>query len=228
MKSLWSSSDSRWKSKDKRFTPNLFWTIVVLGVCAFIFAGRFWANRNHHVFLTTISPEHTYSVVLRGDKGRPLIIPNQVRADVFKSGQPFISDIWLHSTGDSFDLSFEAGFPDVRWLDDNVLEFYRAQYYERGADLLQVENTETKTIKYLRVQAENKLLIFELRPASSVSVEIPAPRSDSQWIAVEGGFTDGSAIPFTSKSFDRRSRQQQHFTYQISVDASGATIASKS
>jgi hypothetical protein len=130
----------------------------------------------------------------------------------------------LHSTGDSFDLSFEAGFPDVRWLDDNVVEFYRAQYYERGADSLEVENRETKTIKYLRVQAVNKLLICELRTGSSVTVGIPAPRGDSQWIAVEGGFTNGAAIPFTWKSFDRRSRQQQHFTYQISIDSSGPTI----
>ena len=58
----------------------------------------------------------------------------EVRADVSKAGQLFVSDIWLHRAEDSFDLSFEAGFPDVRWLTDNIVEFYRPEYFDQGAD----------------------------------------------------------------------------------------------
>lgn len=105
-------------------------------------------------------------------------MPNEVRADVSKAGQLFVSDIWLHRAEDSFDLSFEAGFPEVRWLTDNIVEFYRPEYFDQGADSLTVENNAGKLIKYLRVQSGNKFLIFELGSGKSISLKIPAARGD--------------------------------------------------
>jgi hypothetical protein len=185
-----------------------------------ILLGRFWIKSEHKEFLTTTSPDHAYTVSLKGNKGRPLIISNEIRADVYKAGQSFVSNIWLHETGDSFDLSFEAGFPDVRWLAGNVVEFYRPQYFDRGADSLVVENRTGKLIKYLRLQSENKFLVFELESGTSIPLQIPVARGDSQWIAVEGAFADGIEIPFKSGSFDKR----QHSNYRISVGPFGATI----
>src|SRR5678815_4508899 len=128
------------KSWSNRFAPSLSWTFVVLGVLALIGVGRFWFKQRSQEFLTTTSPDHTYTVRLKGSKGRPLIVPNEVRAEVSKAGQLFVSDIWLHRAEDSFDLSFEAGFPEVRWLTDNIVEFYRPEYFNQGADSLTVEN----------------------------------------------------------------------------------------
>jgi hypothetical protein len=214
------NSSSISKSFSSRFAPSLVWTFVVLGLCALIFLGRFWVHSQYKEFLTTTSPNHIYTVNLKGNKGRPLIIPNEVRADVSKAGQLFASDIWLHETTDSFDLSFEAGFPKVRWLTGNIVEFYRPEYFERGADLLMVENQAGKLIKYLRVQAENKFLVFELASGTSISLKIPAARGDSQWIAIEGAFADDEKIPFKSASFDKR----QHSNYHICIGPSDATI----
>lgn len=214
------NSSSTTNSFSNRFAPSLFWTFVVLGVLAAIVVGRFWIKQRTQEFLTTTSPAHTYTVRLKGDKGRPLIIPNEVKADVFKAGQLFLSDVWLHQTEDSFDLSFEAGFPQVRWLTDNIVEFYRPDYFDRGADSLTVENKAGKLIKYLRVQSENKVLMFELESGKSISLKIPAARGDSQWIAVAGAFADGLEIPFKSGSFDKR----QHSNYRIAVVLSDTTI----
>ena len=200
--------------------------LVVGSLCALIL-GVLWIKSKRAMFLTTASPHNTFSVKLKGDKGRPLIIPNEVRADVFKFGQPYMSDIWLHSTGDSFDLSFESGFPNVRWLNDSTVEFYRPEYFEKGADSLLVSNRAATTIKYLRVQSENKFLLFELPSGTSVSLDIPAPRGDSQSIALQGAFADGKEIPFNSKTFNRRSTQRKHSVYEISVDESGSIIEAK-
>lgn len=182
--------------------------------------GRFWFKQRSQEFLTTTSPDHTYTVRLKGSKGRALIMPNEVRADVSKAGQLFVSDIWLHRAEDSFDLSFEAGFPEVRWLTDNIVEFDRPEYFDQGADSLTVENKAGKLIKYLRVQSENKFLIFELGSGESISLKIPAARGDSQSIAVAGAFDDGLEIPFKSGSFDKR----QHSNYHIGVALSDTTI----
>jgi hypothetical protein len=211
---------SNTNSFSNRFAPSLFWTLVVLAVLALIVVGRFWIKQRTHEFLTSTSPDDTYTVRLKGNKGRPRIIPNEVRADVFKAGQLFVSDIWLHRTEDSFDLSFEAGFPQVRWLTDNTVEFYRPDYFDLGADSLTVENKSGKLIKYLRVQSENKFLIFELGSGKSISLKIPAARGDSQWIAVAGAFADGLEIPFKSRSFEKR----QHSNYRIGVLLSDTTI----
>ena len=170
-----------------------------------------------------MSPDHTYTVSLKGNKERSLILPNEVRADVFKSGQPVVSDVSLHKAWDSFDLSFESGYPDLRWVADNIVEFYRAEYFDRGADSLLVENKVGKPIKYLRVESENKFLMFDLQSGALISLMIPVPRSDSQSIAIEGVLSDGTKIPLSSRSFDRRLRKQ-HSTYRISVGQYGASI----
>ena len=218
-----SASGSSWK-----WGGAILAGIVVAGsVCALTLGVLLWIKSKRGVFLTTTSPQNTFSVSLKGGKGRPLIIPNEVKADVFKLGQPYVSDIWLHSTEDSFDLSFEKGFPNVRWVAESTLEFYQPQYFEKGTDSLVVANRAAGPIKYLHVQSENKFLLFELKPGSSVSLVIPAPRGDLQLIALQGSFLDGKEIPFNSKDFNRRSTQQKHSRYEITIDESSSIIQAK-
>jgi len=227
MRPSFSNSTSHKTSIRKLFAPRPFWVFVIGCVCVVVFGLRFWMNSKHAVFLRTTSPNNTYSVVLKGDKGRPWIIPRTVSADVFKHGQPSISDIWLHTTYDALDLSFEAGFPNVIWLDDSTVEFYRPQYYADGADSLIVSNRAAKSIAYLRIQSVNKFLLFDIQPGATILLEVPAPRSDSQYIGLQGTFTGDEQISFNSKDFDRRSTHRKRFVYQISIDESGSSIATK-
>lgn len=194
---------------------------IALGLSLFV---GYWLLKPETIFSSVTSPNHTYTVELKGSKTRPLLIPHEVRVDVLKTGQPFASDIWLHSAQDSFDLSFEAGYPDLRWLNDNLVEFYRQEYFEKGSDSLTTRNTSLKPIKYIRVQSVNKFLLFDFEPGTSVSMKIPAPRGDWQSIAVEGMFTDGQFIPFQHKSFDRRATQSNSFNYQLEITASGSLL----
>lgn len=188
----------------------------------------YWlTTRQRDVFLKTTSPQKTYAVELTGNKGRAFVLPNEVRADVFKLGQPFAANLWLHSASDAFDLSFEAGFPHVRWVSESAIEFYRAEYFEKGSDSLQVSNRGEKSIKYLRVQSVNTFLLFDIQPGTSALLKIPAPRGDRQWIAVAGSLTDGPAIPFNSKLFDRHSRQRQHTEYELVITNSNSVISER-
>lgn len=201
----------------------LGWLGFICSVSILLLGLGYWLHSDP-VFLATSSPNKTYLIKLKGDKGRAFVLPNEVRVDVFKAGSPFISDVYLHSARDAFDLSFEAGFPDVRWSVDNIVEFYRSQYFEKGADSLLVANKTAKPIKWLRIQSENKFLLFDIQPGTSSTLEIPATRTDSQWIALEGAFYDGKEIKFTSKSFDRRHTQRQRFLYEVSILETGLTI----
>ena len=200
--------------------------IAVTGCCilGLIVVAYYCLQGRPSVFFTTSSPNGTYSVSLKGDERRTLLLPHEVRADVLKSGRPFVSNIFMHSSHNAFDLSFEAGFPDARWLSDNALEFYRREYFEKGSDSLIIENSSNRAVQFMRVQALNKFLVFDIQPGSSISLQIPAARGDSQWIALEGAFNDNQKIGFYQRSFDRRSTQRVRFNYQILITPSGIQI----
>lgn len=204
--------------------PNI--GLIFLGLCALTLSlsVAYWLLNSQTVFSTTASPNQTYILNLKGSKGRALFARREVRVDVLKKEQPFASDIWLHSAENAFDLSFEAGYPDLRWLKDNCVEFYRQQYFEGGSDHLTIRNSSQKHIKYIRVQSLNKFLLFDVEPAASILVKIPAPRGDSQWIAVEGVFSDGQIIPFNYGSFDRQSSHSNSVSYRLEITSSDSLI----
>jgi hypothetical protein len=192
--------------------------IAVIGCCILgLIVAVSYSLHTPSVFFTTSSPSGTYSVSLKGDRRRTFLLSHEVRADVVKSGRPFVSDIYMHSSHDAFDLSFEAGFPEARWLSNNVLEFSRQEYFERGSDSLIIQNSSDKAVKYLRAQGVSIFLIFDIEPGSSFSVQIPAPRGDTQSIAVWGAFNDNQEIVFSTKGFDRHSTQRVHTNYQIRI-----------
>jgi|SRR5687767_16023309 len=189
--------------------------VSVLGV-------RAWINKKTAVFTSTTSPQHTYTVNLKGAKGRPLLIPYTVSADLFKTGEPYVTDVRLHEAWDAFDLSFEAGFPEIRWPANNVVEFYRPEYFEDGNNLLIVQNRSGKPVKCLFIDAVSKFLAVDIRPGASLSLRVPKPRGDWQWIGLEGALDDGTKI---SHRYNKpRWRKKENCTYLISIFESGAAI----
>lgn len=206
-----------------QLTGKLIWALFALGcIGAALFS--WYLSQSNRIFLATNSPNKTYAVNLKGNPGRALVMGNEVWADIYKDGNLVLRDVWLHTTRNSFDLSFEAGFPDHRWLSENVVEFYRPGYFERGADHLEVKNQTDTPVKYLRVESYNKFLILDLQPKSSVSLKVPLPRADWQWFFVEGSSLDGKLIPENSKKFDRHGTQRQTANYQIVFTTAGSII----
>jgi hypothetical protein len=144
-------------------------------------------------FLTISSPARNYTVALRGQKGNPLIfIINEVRFDALKNGKVFVPDQYLHS-GDNMDISFEIGYPNHQWLEENVLRFYNESLSKRikPEDKLIIINRTNKVIKYMKAFSEDKLLLFDVNPASEVTVPISPPGGDFKWMYIEGEYYDG-------------------------------------
>lgn len=178
-------------------------------------------------FLTTSSPNGTYRVSLTGQKGRPVLgLMSEVRFEVFKNGELFVAKKYLHS-GDSFDLSFEAGYPNHGWLRENVLHFYREEYFSKDRpDTVIVTNKTSKMIRYLRVQSLDKFLIFDLGPSSSMQLAASAPRGDIKWVGAEGEFSDGQKIELTGANFKTRQGLGNAFVYHVSISDHGLVVES--
>lgn len=139
-------------------------------------------------FFTTTSPTGIYTVNLTGQKERPLFFTVEVSFDVLKNGKSFWSNQNLHS-GDAFDLSFEAGYPDYVWLSDNVIRFYNEKHINADKPkFIIVKNQTGKTINYLKVESEDKYLIFDLKPGTETKLIGFFSRGDTDGIQVEGKY----------------------------------------
>src|SRR6266446_917765 len=115
---------------------------------------------------------------------------NEARFDIVRNGRLFVSDQYLHS-GDALVLSFESGYPDYLWLDQNILHFYRGQKFNGAKpDSLVVVNKTDKVIKYLTVYSTDKFLIFDLKPYSQTNLSISPSRGDFNGLSVKGEFAE--------------------------------------
>ena len=205
---------------------SLFTTLLVLGVVLLVavLGARAWINNKTAVFTSTTSPKNTYSVSLKGAKGRPFLIPYWVSADVHKTGEPYVADVLLHEAWDAFDLSFESGFPEIRWPANNVVEFYRPENFENGNDVIIVQNRSGKPLRCLFIHAVSNFLVLDLRPAASLSLKVPKSRGDSHWLGFEGTLDDGTNIPRKFGDFDRRGTRERDCTYLLSIFKSSSAI----
>jgi hypothetical protein len=189
--------------------------VSVLGV-------RAWINKKTAVFTTTTSPQNTYTINLKGAKGRPFLIPYWVSADVYKRGEPYVADVLLHEAWDALDLSFELGYPEIRWPANNVVEFYRPENFKDGNDLIIVQNRSGKHATGLFINAVSKFLVVDLKPGGSLSLKTPKPRGDWHWIGLEGVLVDGTKISRHHASGRRRNKED--CTTLISILESSAEI----
>lgn len=177
-------------------------------------------------FLTLTSPGGVYTVNLTGSKGRPYFFTNTVRFSVLKSGQPYLSDTYLHS-GDAFDPSFEVGYPDHRWPHDNVVQFYRKEAYDKSkADTLIVVNRTNEVVKYLRIQSEDKFLLFDIQPGGEITLSVSPSRGDLKWVEAEGEFSHGRHIGRHGVDFKIRKELGGAFTFYIYLNENGSNIES--
>jgi hypothetical protein len=105
-----------------------------------------------------------------------------------------------------------------------VLEFYRQESFDQGSNSIKVENKSAKPLSYLQVECVNKFLLFDLQPEGAIALDIPPPPLDSQLIAVEGLFSNGEKLLFTSRSFKRLSSQRVRSLYLIRITDSELII----
>ena len=171
------------------------------------------------VWLTTSSPNKTYTVELTGDKGRGgLIISSVVGYRVFKDSKLVAKNWWIHS-GDWMDVSFELAYPEHAWISENVLRFWRNPHIPEEKDkfdILLISNDTDKTIKHLEVKARDMFLVFDLQPNSTLRL-VSTHQSWSYGIWIGGEFEDGQNIEYGS-GFTYRDKLNKPLRHCLSVN----------
>ncbi len=166
-------------------------------------------------FLITTSPGGKYEVKLNGQKERPMFWA-EVRFSVIKDGSPFWMNHYLHS-GDAFDLSFEIGYPDHRWVDENIVQFYNRENFKSGSpQKLILVNSTDRIVKYLYLQCWDKFLLFDIQPGSEITLLASPPKGDRPWVSFTGEFYDGQLLEEQSVFDENHNRRQAHFRINLS------------
>lgn len=180
------------------------------------------------VFLTTSSPKGSYVVSLSGRKDRPKLpmVSHEVSFSVTKDGKASSTNNYLHS-GDWLDPSFDILYPQHEWITENVLHFYRKEFFNEGErESILVQNKTTKVIEYLRVTSVDSFLLFDVQPDATITLVISGPRADNRWVTVEGEFSDRQRIKRTGIGFLFAKDAKGPFTYQVDINADGLIIES--
>lgn len=172
-------SDDRTNRSNRLFKAFLA-VIASLFVSYFVYG--IWLDSR--LIQTLDSPSGNYSVRLFGQKERPILLTVSIYFEVLKGGKSYWNTELLHS-GDAMDLSFELGWPESRWVQENVVEFYRPEDLAGNTgDQLEVVNLSERPLKHLRIESGSKVLAFDIEPGASVLVAIPKAKGDycSTWM----------------------------------------------
>lgn len=162
-------------------------------------------------FLTTVSPDRTYTVSLKGQKSRPIFFTATIRFDVLKNGTSMLSDKFLYSA-DGMDIPFETWYPNHRWLNEQSIQFYREQNFrDAPPDTIVVANNTGKTIKYAKIDSIDIVIFFEMQPGFKVSIPTSQSKGESKWLSVEGEFSDGTNISEFGTDFNKNRHEPKTF-----------------
>lgn len=170
------------------------------------------------VFLTTSSPNKTYTVEFTGNKYAPSVpaVEHEARFNLFKNGQPLVINEYVDSY-DSWDSDFARMYPEHKWISDSVLRIgSRISKSEESSDSLAVSNKTNKTVKFLRIVAGDMLFTFEIPPNSRSEFSVPY-LGNLPWVTGEGEFADGQKIKWNGVNFQNKERLKDSLHYCISV-----------
>jgi hypothetical protein len=124
------------------------------------------------------------------------------------------------------DISFELAYPQHAWVSNNVLRFWRnPDVPEKKSDRLLVSNRTGKVIRYLKINAKDMFLIFDLEPTSTLELN-PSHQSWLSWIECEGEFIDGQRISWKGVNFFHRGTIGEPLRYCVSISDDGVRIES--
>lgn len=154
------------------------------------------------VFLSTKSPTGIYVVELIGDKTRPTFpyMNHFVSFNLFKDGHQIVKNEEVHH-GDLFDSDFNELFPEHKWVNDSILRFGLSNYKsENSADSITISNKTNKIIKYLKINADDKIFVFGMLPNSTINLPLPHLRNPP-YVTAEGEFENGQPIEHKGVNF---------------------------
>lgn len=149
--------------------------------------------RQSEIILKTVSPSENYEVILTGQKKRPVLF-GEVFLSVKNEGKDVVSQLVIHS-GDFFDISFELGYPDYKWIDNQIIQFYK---HRSDGNLFEIkyniQNRSSETITYAFISSSAKTIVLTINGYETKSFREKVRLEDQVWVCLEAKFVGGRKI----------------------------------
>ena len=187
----------------------------------------FCSYAQSQVWLSTVSPNKTYTLEFIGTSRRPKEpgVTNEARFNLIKSGKRVVTNASVDSY-DWFDSDLAEMYPDHKWLNDSTIRFgYQLSNSKRRTDSLTVSNATDKPVRYLKITIGDMLFLFDVAPRATMNLQVPHEGWLS-WVAVEGSFVDGQSMPFNGVNFFHRDKLRVPLHYCLTVTERNIRIAS--
>jgi hypothetical protein len=155
----------------------------------------------------------------------------EVTLTVLKRNSPIIKDELLYEGG-VYDDRFSELFPEHNWVSDSLLRFGRKDIPQSQHDEITVANETGRTLTYLWLRSGKYelFLLFELKPALTVTLRSQAQTDegqDSSYIGCKGKFDDGKALAEVAANFSIRGKYRGPSHYSVRITEKGVLIASQ-
>jgi|GEM_PF-4643080 len=121
------------------------------------------------------------------------------------------------------DASFTIGFPDHRWVRENVLQFYREENFEKGTpQTVVIVNATDESVRQLKVECIDKFLIFDLAPKSELTLRASPPKGDYPGVRITGQ----GAVPLSADAGFNVKGTTKPLEFRIEIRNEEVTVSS--
>jgi hypothetical protein len=192
--------------------------LISLGVMLTVGVAFLMSPAQSPVWLSTSSPNKTYTFELTGRKSRPSVpgVMNEARFNLLKGTDPLVKNAYVDSY-DWFDSDFVEMYPEHKWVNESILRFgYKLAKSQQSIDSLTVSNRTDRLVRYLKITASDMIFVFDLPPRSATKLAVPH-QGWLSWVAAQGAFSDGQSLPTNGVNFFHRDRLTDPLQYCVSV-----------
>lgn len=178
-----------------------------------------FAQRRSAPLLRTESPDSVYVVQLIGRADRPVFFgTNILEIEVLKNGESYVKPEFFHSAR-HMDLPFNTGYSRHKWVDKNVIHFYRTRHDDSKTIVrIAVTNNSGSNIRFLKVFSTDKMLLLDLADGATQLLDCSEPLGDFIGFFVEGQLADGHRLKHGT-SFPWRDAEDTSYIIEILRDS---------
>jgi hypothetical protein len=197
--------------------------VLILAVLCLLFMWQFY---HRYIVLETVSPTGSYRVVVSGDgvlariwRGKKIL-----RFNIAQDERLILTDGIL-TQSEWLDDSAYRSVATYSWEGETVLRFSKNLEAVEMQDHITVINSTKKTIKYLKIEAGDILLVMDVEPDTVANFSVPRQKWQS-WVNGEGRFEDGEMIPFAGADFPHQDKIRHSLTICFRIRDGNLDLAS--
>ena len=171
------------------------------------------------------SPGKTYGIELTGHLVRPRVPVDEhyVRLNAWRGEVSLVQSMGIHFA-DWFDDDFQ--YAPAEWVQENIVRFAgRADRPSPPQAFIRIANRSTRSVACLKVLNKDLILLFDLAPASVVTVPTSHHWMDRRqtWMHVAGRWSGGAPLNAKGQNF-LAAHQSRCCSYDVTISDSGVVL----